>query len=191
MKKIFLDTETSGLSPGMIAQLALIIEDDNNEVRAKNYFFTIDYITRTAQDTCNNRGIEFYQEASNGKRFKDYADEILQELHGATLIAHNLSFDENFISTEFWRLGKVFKPDARIDTTKFFKDKVQATNRLGRLKYPNLAEVINYSELSESDIVEKAKKLFGEQVASESLSQHDAIYDTTALYLAYKKELGK
>ena len=41
MKKVFLDTETSGLAPGEIAQLSLIIEEETGEVRAKNYFFKI------------------------------------------------------------------------------------------------------------------------------------------------------
>lgn len=190
MKKVFLDTETTGLSPGMIAQLALIIEE-NDEVRAKNYFFTIDYITKSAQEVCNNRGIEFYKEASKGKRFADYSEEILQELKGATLVGHNISFDENFLSTEFWRLDIMFRPESRIDTMKYFRDKVKAVNKLGRLKDPNLGEVINYCEISSDEIVETSKKLFKGVIGLDSISQHDAMYDTVATYLAYKKFEGQ
>ena len=186
MKKIFLDTETTGLSPGMIAQLAMIIIDENNEIRAKNYFFTIDYITSKAQSVCNDRGVEFYAKASNGKRFKDYANEILEEIKDATLVAHNLPFDENFISTEFWRLGITFRPSAGIDTKKYFKDKVQALNMFGRVKEPNMGDIINHYELSEEEIIKTASKLFRDDIKFD-LTQHDAIYDTTALYMAFTK----
>lgn len=191
MRKVFLDTETTGLSPGMIAQLALIVEENNEIVKVKNYFFTIDYITKSAQETCSNRGIEFYKEASNGKRFADYAEEILQELTGATLVGHNISFDENFLSTEFWRLNIMFRPESRIDTMKYFKDKVNAVNSLGRTKYPNLSEVINYCGISNNEIVETSKRLFRNIIDTDNLSAHDAIYDTVAMYLAYKKSEGQ
>lgn len=39
MKRIFLDTETTGFSPGQIGQLSMIIDEDGNEPVAKNYFF--------------------------------------------------------------------------------------------------------------------------------------------------------
>lgn len=39
MKKVFLDTETTDIAPGQIAQLSMIIEEDNGNIYAKNYFF--------------------------------------------------------------------------------------------------------------------------------------------------------
>ncbi|GEM_PF-948307 len=37
--------------------------------------------------------------------FRDIADELLARLHGAVIVAHNASFDERFLSTEFARAG--------------------------------------------------------------------------------------
>ena len=97
MKRVFLDTETTGFAPGQIGQLSMIIEEDN-KVTARNYFFSIDYISASASEV-TGRDVEFYSKASNGKRFADYKDEILEALSGATIIAHNLKFYENFICT--------------------------------------------------------------------------------------------
>ena len=45
MKKIYYDTETTGLAPGNIAQLSIIVEHEDGRLETKNYFFDIDYIS--------------------------------------------------------------------------------------------------------------------------------------------------
>lgn len=185
MKKVFLDTETTGLAPGQIGQLSLIIEEDNGEVSAKNYFFKIDYITSGAEQVCG-RGLDFYAEASDGKTFKDHTNEILDILKDATLIAHNLKFDENFISTEFWRQGVMFKPAGRFDTMTYFRDICQLPGGRGRSKYknPKLEELVDYFNINKEKVKKYSEQLFGNDDKT-NIGFHDARYDTTSMFVAF------
>jgi DNA polymerase III alpha subunit (gram-positive type) len=183
MKKVFLDTETTGFQPGQIAQLSLIVEEDGHELIAKNYFFDIDYITQGAEDACG-RGLDFYKEASKGLKFKDYKDEILELLSDATLIAHNLSFDENFISTEFWRENIVFKPFERFDTMKYFSDICKIPGKYGhKYKNPKLEELVNFFNINKEKIDKYTKMLFNTE---DQNGFHDARYDTTSMFIAFQ-----
>lgn len=185
MRKVFLDTETTGLAPGQIGQLSMIIEEDNGKVSAKNYFFKIDYITQGAEEVCG-RGIEFYKEASCGKVFADYKDEIYSILDGATLIAHNLKFDENFISTEFWRQNIVFKPAGRFDTMEYFREICQLPGgkRGQKYKNPKLTELVDYFNVNEDKARKYSIALFGNE-DSTNTGFHDARFDTTSMFIAF------
>ena len=65
MRKVYFDTETTDLTPGQIAQLSYIIEDDSTFVEAKNMFFTVDKMTSGAEGT-HGMSVDFLAEASNG-----------------------------------------------------------------------------------------------------------------------------
>lgn len=182
MKKVFLDTETTGLSPGQIAQLSMIIEEDGKELVAKNYFFKVDYMTSGAEEVCG-RGVDFYEQASNGKVFGDYKDEILQLLSGATLIAHNIRFDENFISSEFWRHNIMFSPEDKFDTMTYFKDIVKLPGRGTKYKNPKLEELVNYFNIDKNKVKAYSEKLFG---ADDTGGFHDARYDTTSMFVVFQ-----
>jgi DNA polymerase-3 subunit epsilon len=186
MKKVYFDTETSGFTPGQIGQLSLIIEDDNlqNPI-AKNYFFKIKSLEDSAAKACK-RDLEFYEKASNGKEFKDFKDEILKDLNDATLIAHNLKFDENFISTEFWRQNIIFTPASRFDTMEYFKDIVKAVNKMGKPKNPRLEELVNYFDIDTDKVLKYTNMLYAGTYKSENISYHDARYDTTSIFVAMK-----
>lgn len=180
MKKVFLDTETSGFTPGQIGQLSMIIESDNNEVTGKNYFFKMDYITQGAEDICG-RGLDFYEKESNGKTFKDNAVEIEETLKDSILIAHNLKFDLNFISTEFWRLNVLFQPSGELDTMTFFKPILKLPGKYGNTyKNPKLEEVIDYFSINKDKVLQYTKQLFDTE---DTIGFHDARYDTTAMYV--------
>lgn len=182
MKKVFLDTETSGLAPGEIAQLSMIIEEETGEVRANNYFFKIKSITEDAEKICG-RGLDFYETASNGKTFADYKDEIYNEIKDATLIAHNLKFDENFISTEFWRQNIVFTPAGRFCTMDYFKPILKIPGRYGKPKNPKLEELVDYFNINKEKVKRYSEQLFG---TSDTGGFHDARYDTTSMYVVFK-----
>jgi DNA polymerase-3 subunit epsilon len=186
MKKIYFDTETSGFTPGQIGQLSLIIEDDtqSNPI-AKNYFFKIKTLDAGAAEVCG-RTLEFYETASNGKVFADYKDEILEDFKDATLIAHNLKFDENFVSTEFWRVGILFKPTDRFDTMNYFKDIVKAVNRYGRPKNPKLEQLVDYFKIDKNKVLQYTKQLFSNCTDTENIGFHDARYDTTSMFVVMK-----
>lgn len=179
MKKVFLDTETTGFAPGQIGQLSMIIEEENGEIVCKNYFFDIDYISDSASEA-TGRDLDFYKQASGGKRFADYKDEIFNLLSESTLIAHNVKFDENFISTEFWRLKTTFKPSATFDTMTYFKD-ICKIYKDGKIKNPKLSELIGHFSINSDKIRAYARKLFN--IDTENF--HDAIFDTTAMYIAF------
>lgn len=184
MKKIFFDTETTGLAPGQIGQLAMIIESDNGEVVGKNYFFKIDYITSGAEEACG-RGIDFYAEASGGKKFEDYKDEIVKIMNGETWIAHNLKFDENFISAELWRLGMTAVPSVRFDTMRYFKDICKLSGSRGNsYKNPKLEELVNHFNINKEKVKNYSEQLFGNDDSTNS-GFHDARYDTTSMFVAF------
>lgn len=183
LRKVFLDTETTGLAPGQIGQLSMIIEHDDNSIEAKNYFFEIDYITDSAKEACG-RDIDFYREASKGKRFKDYANELLEILSDSILIAHKESFDENFLSAEFWRQDIIFKPAGRLCTMTYFMNLLKITPGKYGYKYkpPRLSEVVDYFNIDEQKIRQYSIQLFGNNDNTNN-GFHDARYDTTAMFI--------
>lgn len=184
MTRIFIDTETSGLVPGQIGQLAIITEEENGDIKANNYFFNMDYISDGAEKV-TGRNLDFYREASAEKKFADYKDELFRELTRGILIAHNLPFDENFISTEFWRLNMTFRPADRFDTMEYFRDVCKLPNPKNRYKgykNPKLSELIEYYNIDQEKIELYTKKLFNIQSGT---CFHDAMYDTTAMFVAF------
>lgn len=185
MKKLFFDTETTGLTPGSIAQLSLIIEHEDGKLETKNYFFDIDYISDGAKEACG-RGLEFYKPMSKGLRFKDYSSEILELFTDSMLIAHNEKFDENFICTEFWRLGTIFKPADRFCTMEYFKEILKIPGK-GRYKYknPNLGELVNHFNIDENKVKAYSDTLF-KSTSDDKYGFHDARYDTTAMFVVFQ-----
>lgn len=183
MKKIFLDTETSGLAPGQIGQLSYIVETDEGNISGKNYFFDIDYVTRGAEEA-TGRNVEFYKEASQGRKFKDCAREIESDFKDSILIAHNLPFDENFISSEFWRVGITFTPAQRFDTMVYFANvcKLPGGKYGKQYKDPRLSELVEYFRIKTELIEKYASQLFG----IDAKNFHDAMYDTTAMFIAFQ-----
>lgn len=179
---VFLDTETTGFVPGQICELTMIHETDNHEVIPYNYFFTVDEMNKEAE-SIHGFSQEKLIELSNGKRFGDYKSELLDILCNNTLVAHNESFDEKFLSSEFWRLGISFKPTGRLDTMSYFKDilKIPAkTRRFGPYKNPKLSEVLNYLKINTYEVQQSTQKLFG----GNKTDFHDSRFDTTAMYIA-------
>lgn len=184
MKRVYFDTETSGFKPGNIGQLSAIIEEDGN-ISTYNKYFKLDFITDDAAES-THRDLEFYEKASGGKTFKDYKDEILNIFSNATIIAHNVKFDMNFLSTELWRQDIIFKPLDTFDTMGYFKDKCKLPMARGNgFKNPKLSDVVNLFNIDEVKINKYAKQLFN---ITDELSYHDAMYDTTAMFVCVKIE---
>ena len=49
LRNVFFDTETTGWTPGQIAQLSVIVENQGKIELAKNYFFTVDEMSSGAE----------------------------------------------------------------------------------------------------------------------------------------------
>ena len=184
IKNVFFDTETTGWTPGQVGQLSFIVENQGQIELAKNYFFTVKEMDYGAEKA-HHMSKEFLEKQSGGMVFKDAHEEIHQVFKGSRLIAHNLSFDERFLSAEFWRLGIPFEASERQCTMEFFKNIVQIPNKNARhksFKNPKLAEVVEAFRLDTEMLMKYSKHLFGS--SGEDITFHDSRFDTTALYVA-------
>ena len=179
---IYFDTETTGLSPGGIIQLAYIMQDGEN-LTAKNFYFYNSYIS--PQSTLvHGVTVEKLHQLSGGKTFYDYADEIEADFEMADLVvAHNFPFDFNFMSTEFARCYKTFKFKEKLDTMRYFNAIVKIPKAGGKgYKYPKLCELASFFEIYDYDVSRLAIKLFKGTGIS-----HDARFDIAQTYLCVEE----
>lgn len=188
MQKVYFDTETTGFKPGSICQIAYIIEDEAfRPVAAKNFFFDIpekEYENAIKAAEVTGLTPERLKELSGGIQFSDKADEIYNDLNLTGHVAHNVGFDENFLSAEMWRCNKTIRPLAQFDTMKIFTDICRLPNpKRAGFKFPKLSEVVDYYRLSPEKILQLTNKLFN---ASGSIGYHDARYDVTCMYIICK-----
>ena len=179
--KIYFDTETTGLTPGRIIQLSYVLEEGES-VTAKNFFFAVDYVPESAVKI-HGFSTEKLAVLSGGKTFSDYADEIALDFSRAdVIIAHNVNFDIGFLTAEYSYLNEVFKYNVALDTMKYYTPIMKLPRKSGGYKYPKLSELAEFCEVYDYDVSRKCIELFG----SESLSAHDARFDTVLLYLCAK-----
>ena len=160
MGLLYLDTETTGFSPGQIAELSFILEENGVITQAKNYFFTVNHMDEDASKV-TGLTVDSLKALSNGLTFKEVADEL---------------FDEKFLSMEFWRAGKQLFPAGRIDTMKHFTDicKLPNTRRKPGYKYPKLSEVAEHYNVSLDKVARYASMIF----CSDCSQLHDSRVDT-------------
>lgn len=177
---IFFDTETTGLKPGNICQLTYIIANEDG-VKAKNFFFKVDYVSPHAAKV-HGFTKETLDKLSNGKRFNEFSKEVFEDFDSADyIVGHNVSFDKTFLDKELERSRKFLANKDYFCTMWHFKDAIG--------KKPKLTELGKFLEIDEGNLQKFAQKLF----ANNSTKAHDARYDTTLTYLAWKKalELGQ
>lgn len=192
MKNVYLDTETTDLIPGQIAELTMIVEDSatNKLLSVHNYFFTVDSMGEGAQKA-HGFSLEKVRELSGGVRFSDKFEEVHQILSDACIVAHNEAFDEKFLSSELWRCGISFAPAARTCTMEVFKNimKIPAKyTKYGKYKNPRLEEVLTFLSISTDKVNEYSQKLFN----YDGSAFHDSRFDTTGMYVAvnvYREKL--
>lgn len=190
MGYVYFDTETTGLSPGQIGELSIIVENNGQITLAKNYFFKVDSMQPDAEKT-HGFSIEDFERLSEGKTFADYKDELADIFNNNGLVAHNLPFDEKFLSSEFWNCRTHFKPIERNDTMVYFKNvlKIPAkSRRFGPYKNPRLSEVVDALGIDMSKVQALCDNLFG---AGENIGYHDSRLDTTAMFVAVNVQREK
>lgn len=178
-KYVYFDTETTGFKPGQIGQISAIISEDNN-ISTINYFFEVEYVNPDVTATLG-RDVAYYKNKSNGLKFADKANEIRDIFNNAIFVAHNLKFDENFLSVELWRCGLTAKKENQLDTMEHYKPIIGAVNSYGRLKNPKLVEVVKGLGLNEEKIRDYAKMLFKD--SENEIDYHDSRYDTTVVFV--------
>ena len=107
MRQIFLDTETTGLSPESGDRVIEIgcVEMVNRRLTGENLHFYLNPERKNHEDAVKIHGLtdEFL---SDKPLFASVADELMDYLSGAEIIIHNAGFDVGFLNEELRRLGR-------------------------------------------------------------------------------------
>jgi len=75
MSILFVDVETTNITPGNICQLSYISLTEQGGVSAKNHYFTVDKINPYAQGV-HGLSLEILRKLSENKRFEAYGRSI-------------------------------------------------------------------------------------------------------------------
>ncbi len=191
MKVLYFDTETTGLSAdakyidgeirkGQICQLTYIILENSRFYKAKNLYFSVDYIEKSAEYV-HHLSVDLLRKYSKGKKFIDYADEIYADFTDVDLIvAHNLAFDHKFMTAEFSRINMSFDYKKCMCSMRAFCPILKLPGRNPRCyKNPSLKELADYYGIDDDYVIGYVKNLFGN-----TASAHDARFDTVKLMFA-------
>ncbi|WP_374673476.1 DNA polymerase III subunit epsilon [Ideonella sp.] len=107
MRQIFLDTETTGLSPDSGDRVIEIgcIEMVNRRLTGQNKHFYLNPERKNSEDAVRVHGLtdEFL---ADKPVFAAVADELMDYLAGAEVVIHNAAFDVAFLDAELRRLGR-------------------------------------------------------------------------------------
>ena len=107
MRQIFLDTETTGLSPESGDRIIEIgcVEMVSRRLTGRNLHFYVNPERSSHEDAVKIHGLtdEFL---TDKPLFATIADELLEYLTDAEIIIHNAGFDVGFLNEELRRLGR-------------------------------------------------------------------------------------
>lgn len=107
MRQIFLDTETTGLSPESGDRLVEVgcIEMVNRRLTSNTKHFYLNPERKNSEDAVRVHGLtdDFL---AGQPVFAAVADELMDFLAGAEVIIHNAAFDVGFLNAELRRLGR-------------------------------------------------------------------------------------
>jgi len=162
LRKIVLDTETSGLYPEdghRIVELAAI-EITNHEI-TKNLFHQYFNPEREVdEDAAEVHGLT-WEELQDEPSFADYANQIAELIRDAELIIHNAPFDVSFLNSEFQRVGLPPVEDICARVT----DTLAMANKLNPGGMNNLSALCESYEIDESRFVSHGAMLDAEILA--------------------------
>lgn len=106
-RQVFLDTETTGLSPENGDRVIEIgcVELVNRRYTGRNLHFYLNPERKSHEDAIKIHGLtdEFL---ADKPRFASVAEELLEYVAGAEIIIHNAAFDLGFLDAELERLGR-------------------------------------------------------------------------------------
>lgn len=107
MRQIFLDTETTGLSPESGDRIVEIgcIEMVNRRITGENRHFYLNPERKGSEEAIRIHGLtdEFL---ADKPVFAAIADELMDFVAGAEIIIHNANFDLGFLNEELRRIGR-------------------------------------------------------------------------------------
>lgn len=123
MRKIVLDTETTGLDPkkgNRIIEIAAIALE-GRKVSKRHFHHYLDPEREVDEDAARVHG--FTWDMLKGRaRFADIATGFLEFVEGAELMAHNAPFDMSFINNELRLLGLPPLENPVVDTLKMARE---------------------------------------------------------------------
>jgi DNA polymerase III subunit epsilon len=107
MRQIFLDTETTGLSPDAGDRVIEIgcVEMLNRRLSGRDLHFYLNPERANSEDAVRIHGLTDAFLADK-PLFASIADELLAYLAGAEVVIHNAAFDLGFLDAELRRVGK-------------------------------------------------------------------------------------
>jgi len=107
MRQIFLDTETTGLSPESGDRMVEIgcVEMDNRRLTGRHLHFYLNPERKNGEGAVAVHGLtdDFL---ADKPLFAHVVDEVMEFLAGAEIIIHNASFDVGFLNEELRRCGR-------------------------------------------------------------------------------------
>jgi DNA polymerase-3 subunit epsilon len=107
MRQIFLDTETTGLSPESGDRIIEIgcVELVNRRLTGRQLHFYVNPERRNSIDAYKVHGLsdEFL---ADKPLFAHIADELIEFVRGAEIVIHNAAFDIGFLDVELRRIGR-------------------------------------------------------------------------------------
>lgn len=107
MRQIFLDTETTGLSPESGDRIIEIgcVEMVNRRLSGRNLHFYVNPERLNSEDAIKVHGLTDVFLADK-PRFASIVDELLEYVADAEIIIHNAGFDIAFLNEELRRIGR-------------------------------------------------------------------------------------
>ena len=186
MKKLFIDTETSNIKPGQIAQLTYTITIDDKVEAAKNFFLACDFIDPGAEKV-HGFSVERLKILSGGQTFKDIAAEVSEDLKDGIFIAHNAPFDVKFLKTEIERAQYPFEIAGQFCTMRYFENIIKLKGKYGKYKWPKLEETMQFLNIDTQSkgFNDGLQRLYGD----DGISFHDARFDVAGLITVYYKAM--
>lgn len=123
MRKIVLDTETTGLDPKKghrIIEIAAIVLE-GRKVSKQHFHHYLDPEREVDEDAARVHGFTWDMLKGRAK-FADIATSFLEFVDGAELMAHNAPFDMSFINNELRLLGLPPLQNPVVDTLKMARE---------------------------------------------------------------------
>ena len=118
MRQIFLDTETTGLSPESGDRIIEIgcVEMLNRRLSGRNLHFYLNPQRANSEDAVKVHGLtdEFL---ADKPLFEAVANELMDYLAGAEIVIHNAAFDIGFLNEELRRVGRTRFTDVTASVT--------------------------------------------------------------------------
>ncbi len=123
MRRIVLDTETTGLDPKQghrIIELAAI-ELDGRKVSVRRFHRYLNPEREIEAGAVAIHGLT-YERLQNEAKFADIATSFLEFIEGAELVIHNAPFDMGFLNSELELIGLPPLQNAVVDTLKVARE---------------------------------------------------------------------